>query len=67
MEEVTKGVDNIGLTELILDQGHYVWKIRLPNVLAISNVSHEAVKEQDDVNDSSSSLFYYIINTIYAV
>lgn len=40
MEEIAKGVNNIGFTEFILNQSHNMGKIRLSNVLTISNMSH---------------------------
>lgn len=36
MEKVAEGIDDVWFTELVLDQGHDVGKIRLAGVLAVN-------------------------------
>ena len=41
MEKVAKSIYHIGLAKLILNEGHNLGKIRLPDILTIHDLSHE--------------------------
>jgi hypothetical protein len=41
MKKVAKSIYHIGLAKLVLNEGHNLGKIRLPDILTIHDLGHE--------------------------